>query len=53
MLATIIYLFIFFKAGLTKVDIPRSKKKKKKKKRKKKYELCCILIIIEFIVSFA
>ena len=53
MLATIIYLFIFFKAGLTKVDIPRSKKKKKEKKRKKKYELCCILIIIEFIVSFA
>ena len=50
MLATIIYLFIFFKAGLTKVDIPRSKKKKK---IKKKYELCCILIIIEFIVSFA
>ena len=33
MLATIIYLFIFFKAGLTKVDIPRSKKKKKKKKK--------------------
>ena len=31
MLATIIYLFIFFKAGLTKVDIPRSKKKKEKK----------------------
>ena len=36
MLATIIYLFIFFKAGLTKVDIPRSKKKKKEKKKKKK-----------------
>ena len=33
MLATIIYLFIFFKAGLTKVDIPRSKTKKKKKKK--------------------
>ena len=33
MLATIIYLFIFFKAGLTKVDIPRSKKKEKKKKK--------------------
>ena len=37
MLATIIYLFIFFKAGLTKVDIPRSKKKKKKEKKSTNY----------------
>ena len=34
MLATV--NFFFFWAGLTKVDIPRSKKKKKEKKKKKK-----------------